>query len=100
MVKIGKIGKNWKSERASRKRVLPARRSFPVPSLMMISTQVVKTSVTIADNSPSQDYTHSDDQTTLLHTHTHTHTYIYIYIHKVFWNIPEAYVRAIFSNIT
>ena len=29
MVKIGKIGKNWKSDRASRKRVLPARRSFP-----------------------------------------------------------------------
>ena len=34
---------------------------------MMTSAQVVKTSVTITDNSPSQDYTHPDDQTTLLH---------------------------------
>ena len=29
--------------------------------------QVVETSVTTADNSSSQDYTHPDDQTTLLH---------------------------------
>ena len=29
--------------------------------------QVVETSVTATDNSPSQDYTHPDDQTTLLH---------------------------------
>ena len=34
---------------------------------MMTSAQVVETSVTITDNSPSQDYTHPDDQTTLLH---------------------------------
>ena len=34
---------------------------------MMISAQVVETSVTTTDNSPSQDYTHPDDQTTLLH---------------------------------
>ena len=34
-------------------------------TLMMTSAQVVETSVTITDNSPSQDYTHSDDQTTL-----------------------------------
>ena len=34
---------------------------------MMTSAQVVKTSVTTTDNSPSQDYTHLDDQTTLLH---------------------------------
>ena len=32
---------------------------------MMTSAQVVETSVTTTDNSPSQDYTHSDDQTTL-----------------------------------
>ena len=32
---------------------------------MMTSAQVVKTSVTITENSPSQDYTHPDDQTTL-----------------------------------
>ena len=31
----------------------------------MTSTQVVKTSVTTTDNSPSQDYTHLDNQTTL-----------------------------------
>ena len=29
--------------------------------------QVVETSVTATDNSPSQDYTHPDDQATLLH---------------------------------
>ena len=34
-------------------------------SLTMTSTQVVKTSVTTTDNSPSQDYTHLDNQTTL-----------------------------------
>ena len=32
----------------------------------MTSTQVVETSVTTTDNSPSQDYTYLDDQTTLL----------------------------------
>ena len=36
-------------------------------TLMMTSAQVVKTSVTTTDNSPSQGYTHPDDQTTLLH---------------------------------
>ena len=34
---------------------------------MMTSAQVVETSVTTTDNSPSQDYTHPDGQTTLLH---------------------------------
>ena len=34
---------------------------------MMTSAQVVVTSVTTTDNSPSQDYTRPDDQTTLLH---------------------------------
>ena len=34
---------------------------------MMTSAHVVVTSVTITDNSPSQDYTQPDDQTTLLH---------------------------------
>ena len=33
---------------------------------MMTSAQVVETSVTNTDNSPSQDYTRPDDQTTLL----------------------------------
>ena len=32
---------------------------------MMNSAQVVETSVSITDNSPSQYYTHPDDQTTL-----------------------------------
>ena len=36
-------------------------------TLIMTSAQVVKMSVTTTDNSPSQDYTHPDDQTTLLH---------------------------------
>ena len=31
------------------------------------SAQVVETSITTTDNSPLQDYTHPDDQTTLLH---------------------------------
>ena len=43
---------------------------------MMTSAQVVKTSVTTTDNSPSQDYTHLDDQTTLLHKLVH---------HQRFW---------------
>ena len=33
---------------------------------MMTSAQVVETSVTTTDNSPSQDYTHPYDQITLL----------------------------------
>ena len=37
---------------------------------MMTSAQVVETSVTTTDNSPSQDYTHPDDQTTLLQKKT------------------------------
>ena len=36
-------------------------------TLMMTSAQVVKTTVTTTDNSPSQDYPHPEDQTTLLH---------------------------------
>ena len=36
-------------------------------TLMMTSAQVVETSVTTTDNSPSQDYSHPNDQTTLLH---------------------------------
>ena len=35
-------------------------------TLMMTSAQVVETSVTTTDNSPSQDYTHLDNQTTLI----------------------------------
>ena len=35
---------------------------------MMTSAQVVETSVTTTDNSPSQDYSHPDDQTTPLNT--------------------------------
>ena len=37
---------------------------------MMTSAQVVKISVTTTDNSPSQDYTHPDNQTTLLQKNT------------------------------
>ena len=40
-------------------------------TLKMTSAQVVETSVTITDNSPSQDYTHPDDQTTLLRYNVH-----------------------------
>ena len=35
-------------------------------TLMMTSAQVVETSVTTTDNSPSRNFTHPDDQTTLL----------------------------------
>ena len=35
-------------------------------TLMMTSAQVVETSVTTTNNSPSQDYSHPDNQTTLL----------------------------------
>ena len=34
---------------------------------MMTSAQVVETSVTTTDKSPSQDYTHPDDKITLSH---------------------------------
>ena len=34
---------------------------------MMTSAQAGETSVTTTDNSPSQDYTHPDNQTTPLH---------------------------------
>ena len=34
-------------------------------TLMMTSAQVVKTSVTTNDNSPSQEYTQPDDETTV-----------------------------------
>ena len=34
--------------------------------MKMTSAQVVETPVTTTDNSPPQDYTHPDDQTTLL----------------------------------
>ena len=33
----------------------------------MTSAQVVEMSVTITDNSPSQDYIHPNDQTSLFH---------------------------------
>ena len=33
---------------------------------MMTSAQVVETSLTTTENNPSQDYTHPDNQTTLL----------------------------------
>ena len=33
-------------------------------TLMMTSAQVVETSVNVTNNSPSQDYSHLDDQTT------------------------------------
>ena len=36
-------------------------------TLMMTSARLVETSVTTINNSPSQDYTHPDNQTTLLH---------------------------------
>ena len=36
-------------------------------TLMMTSAQVVEKSVTTTDNSPSQDYTHQGDHTTLSH---------------------------------
>ena len=36
--------------------------------LSLKASKVVETSVTITDNSPSQEYTHPDDQTTLLNS--------------------------------
>ena len=36
-------------------------------TLKMTIARVVETSATTTDNSPSQDYTHLDDQTTLLY---------------------------------
>ena len=49
---------------------------------MMTSAQVIETSVTITDISPSQDYTHPDDQTTLLPPSSNY--LLYIYLHGTF----------------
>ena len=38
--------------------------------MMMTSAQVVKTSVSVITNSPSQDYTHQDDHTSLTYDMT------------------------------
>ena len=43
---------------------------------MTTSAQVDETSVTTTDNSPSQDYTHPDDQTTLLTSIACTYTWV------------------------
>ena len=49
-------------------------------NLRMTSTQVVKISVTTTDNSPSQDYTHPDDQTTLLQYKQHTNSFSFDFL--------------------
>ena len=49
---------------------------------MMTSAQVVETSVTTTDISPSQDQTHPDDQTTLLPPSSNH--LLYIYLHGTF----------------
>ena len=51
-------------------------------TLMMTSAQVVETSVTTTDISPSQDYTLPDDQTTLLPPSSNY--LLYIYLHGTF----------------
>ena len=45
---------------------------------MMTSAQVVETSVTTTDNSPSQDYTHLDDQTYTFTCYLRVQTIFYI----------------------
>ena len=58
-------------------------------TLMMTSAQVGETSVTTNDNSPSQDYTHPDDQTTLLH---------YLFRFRVFFSdVLAATLISVFS---
>ena len=49
---------------------------------MMTSAQVVEMSVTTTDNSPSQDYTHPDDQTTLLQYKQHTNSFSFDFFRK------------------
>ena len=49
-------------------------------TLKMTSAQVVEMSVTTTDNSPSQDYTHPDDQTTLLRYNVHIFFLKFMYV--------------------
>ena len=58
------ISRNEKKRQDFDSKLLPM--YFICIRVMMTSAQVVETSVTTTDNSPSQDYTHPDDQTTLL----------------------------------
>ena len=65
------VGNSWHFERKRVHRSLHTPKGEPGVKVEILndltSFQVVETSVTITDNSPCQDYTHPDDQTTLLH---------------------------------
>ena len=52
------------------------------------SAQVVETSLTTTDNSPSQDYTHPDDQTTLLQN---IHT-VFVYTNRMKWRAQKTHI--------
>ena len=60
---IGRIGKS-----GSKPPITTDLRHLSLKASKVVETQVVETSVTTTDNSPSQDYTHPDDQTTLLNS--------------------------------
>ena len=53
---------------------------------MMISAQVVETSVNVATNSLSQDYTHPDDHTLPTYDTTRGSKPLIVLIHKVLYN--------------
>ena len=55
----------------------------------MTSTQVVEALVTTTDNSPSQDYTHSDNQTTLSQISSYSPAHVPIITKDKAWNSPE-----------
>ena len=64
----------WASSKKKKKKYIRLTTTFHL-TLMMTSAQVVETSVTTTDNSPSQDYTHPEDQTTLLLANQHVKRY-------------------------
>ena len=61
-------------------------------TLMMTSAQVVEKSVVITGNSPSQDYTHRDDQTTLLHVTPGFKQFTEFYFYSVWPQVAQAHV--------
>ena len=61
-------------------------------TLMMTSAQVVEKSVIITGNSTSQDYTHQNDQTILLHVTPGFKQFNESYFYSVWPQVAQAYV--------
>ena len=67
---------------------------------MMISVQVVETSVIINDNSPLQNYTHPNDQFTLSHVFVFVFHYFFTFVYDSlasFISILMVFIRDLIS---